>query len=275
MSPVLLNSINYLKPEHCGMVAVAGSHGGLYSAFKAVSCRVGAVILNDAGVGKDGAGIASLAFCEKHGLPVACVGYMSARIGDAADMLARGRVSFCNAPASALGVRPGMVCAEAARLLEGGRPEWKEIEAMRECRYELSLSGSGPAGGSRSEKDETVVCMDSASLILPDDAGRVVVTGSHGSLIGGDAAKAINVPARFAAFNDAGFGVDEAGAGRLVPLADMGVAAVLVDCMSARIGDGRSTLDDGVISSANTAAAAVGFRKGLKLSEALRGFMLE
>lgn len=265
MDLVLLDSINYLKPEHRGMVVVSGSHGGLYSAFKSISCQVNGIVLNDAGVGKDEAGIASLSFCEEYNLPVVTIGHNSARIGDAVDMFSRGRVSFCNASAFALGIRPGFECREAVRLMEYGKPTWKPVQTLREYRHELFPPGK--------KSGETIVCIDSASLILPEDEGRVVVTGSHGGLIGGDQAKAINVCARLAAFNDAGFGADEAGAGRLVPLANMGIAAVVLDYMSARIGDGRSSLEDGIISRVNIVAGAAGFKEGMKLTEALLNFL--
>jgi hypothetical protein len=44
------------------------------------------VVLNDAGVGLNGAGIGSLAFCENYGMKAATVSHLSARIGDVADM---------------------------------------------------------------------------------------------------------------------------------------------------------------------------------------------
>ncbi|MCD8140142.1 MAG: hypothetical protein LUE17_10280 [Planctomycetaceae bacterium] len=263
--PVLLDSINYLIPDHAGRVVVAGSHGGLYCAFKCLSCRVRGVILNDAGVGRDAAGIASLAACEPHRLPAAMVDFRSARIGDCRDIVERGLISACNATAHALGVRLGMACRQAAAVLERGAPGFQPVQAQHEHRHEVSFG----------ELTEAVVCLDSASLIQPGDAGRVVVTGSHGGLIGGNPAKAANVAARFLAFNDAGFGMDDAGAGRLVPLADRGVAAVVVDCASARIGDGLSTLHDGIISRANHVAGDEGFREGEKLERCLRRYLCQ
>ncbi|MDR1827137.1 MAG: hypothetical protein LBR29_02265 [Methylobacteriaceae bacterium] len=257
---ILLNSANYITPEHAGRVILCGSHGGLYSAFKAVSRKVRAAVFSDAAIGKDGAGIASLAFCDPHALPVAVIDYMSARIGDAADMLERGRVSRCNRTAGALGVDPGMTCAQALELLSAAAPVFRPFAPVGEHRSEVTLAPGG----------EAIVCLDSASLILPEDAGRVVVTGSHGGLIGGATTKAINVPARLAVFNDAGGGMDDAGAGRLKPLDAMGIGAVLVDVMSARIGDALSTLNDGVISRVNRTAAGAGVTVGRKLSEALR-----
>ena len=260
---VLLDSINYLRPEHRGEVIVSGSHGGLYCAYKCVAGGVRGAVFNDAGVGKNKAGIASLAFCEPYHLPVAVVDCRSARIGNAGDLLERGVIRRTNAAAIALGASPDMSCREAAALFRNGTPECGHCPPIKEYRHEVFIEL--PEGKSR----EAVVCIDSASLITPEDAGRVVITGSHGGLIGGDPAKAINVPARFIAFNDAGFGMEDAGAGRLVPLAERNIAAVLVSCMSACIGEGLSTLEDGIISRVNAIAAAAGFREGDFLKQAL------
>ena len=51
-------------------------------------CR--AAIHHDAGIGKDEAGVGGLAYAEKLGMAMAAVATASARIGDGADMLARG-----------------------------------------------------------------------------------------------------------------------------------------------------------------------------------------
>jgi hypothetical protein len=266
ISPLPLDSINYCKPEHTGCVVVSGSHGGLYSAYKAVSCRVRAAVFNDAGVGKNSAGIAALSFCEAHGLPVAVVAHQSARIGDARDMLRRGLISKGNASAEMAGIAVGMPAAEAAEILCAQQvPSTRRtLEAMDEFRHEIMLPGA----------EEAVVCLDSASLIVPTDADRVVVTGSHGGLIGGDRTKALNVAARFAAFNDAGFGREDAGAGRLAPLDERGIAAVVVSSESAEIGKGLSALQEGIISRANAVAEKMGCLPGLSLAEALRRFVL-
>jgi hypothetical protein len=263
INPIMLDSINYLKLEHAGSVVIAGSHGGLYSASKSVSCRVRGVVLNDAGTGKNNAGIAVLDFCQPHVLPAAVVDSASARIGDVADMVRRGVISRCNAEAARLGVTARMPCTEAAACFASASPSWRPVEYVTEYRHEVTLPG----------RPEPVVCIDSASLIRPEDEGRIVVTGSHGGLIGGVAAKAINVAARFAAFNDAGFGMDEAGAGRLPYLDERGIAAVVVATSSAEIGNGRSTLFDGIISRANARAAENGFENGMPLAEALSRWM--
>ena len=85
-----------------------------------------------------------------------------------------------------------------------------------------------------------VIGVDSASLIEPDDAGAIIVTGSHGAMLAGSPGYGISVAAHGAVFNDAGVGVDEAGIQRLRVLDEAGVPAVTVETNSARIGDARS-----------------------------------
>ena len=54
-----------------------------------------------------------------------------------------------------------------------------------------------------------VMAMDSITMVTPEDAGAIVVSGSHGGASSG--AYALEVPLRAAFFNDAGIGKDEAG----------------------------------------------------------------
>jgi hypothetical protein len=87
------------------------------------------------------------------------------------------------------------------------------------------------------------------------------VTGSHGALVGGRPENALRVDALAALFNDAGIGA--AGVGRLPALDERGIAAATVACDSARIGDGRSTYFDGVLTRVNRTAEAAGARPGM------------
>jgi hypothetical protein len=249
----LVDSINQLTSAQAGRVVLSGSHGGIYSVSKGCTSGPRGLIFNDAGVGLNDAGIASLAYGDTWGVAVCVIAHDSARIGDARDMLQRGFVSAVNALARAASIMPGMTCMEAASRLSDITPAAPFADDMQEYRHEVSLAGGA-----------TAVCIDSASLIAPGDEGRIVVTGSHGGLIGGAPEKAINVAAVFAAFNDAGVGRDEAGLGRLVPLDGRGIAAVTVGHMSAEIGKALSSLE-GVISRANAAAALLGARAGLPL----------
>jgi len=253
-----IDSMNHVTAADRGRVVVASSHGGLYCAYKALAAGARGVVLSDAGVGREQAGIASLPWCDAVGMPAATVAHTSARIGDVADLLRRGVISHANASARALGVTPGMSCAQAWQAMTAAPVPERPAAPVVEHRHEVAL-GEGAVA----------VCIDSASLIHAEDAGRIVITGSHGGLIGGDPGKALNVPAAFAAFNDAGVGIDDAGLGRLAPLAARGIAAVTVAHTSARIGDGLSTLHDGVISHANGPARELGAVPGRRLADAL------
>jgi hypothetical protein len=75
------------------------------------------------------------------------------------------------------------------------------------------------------------------------------------------------VAARAAAFNDAGGGIDDAGFTRLPALDVRGVPAVTVSAVSARIGDGRSMFETGVVSRCNQAALHSGAAVGLSVRE--------
>ena len=57
--------------------------------------------------------------------------------------------------------------------------------------------------------------------------------------------------------------MDEAGVSRLPALDVRGIAGATVAAASARIGEGRSTYADGVISRVNATAAARGGRAGM------------
>lgn len=246
--PVLLDSITRAEAAR-GRVVVAGSHGGVYAASLALKAGCRAVILHDAGVGRDGAGIAGLAWLDAAGMAAAAVDHRSAGIGRAAEMLDGGRISHANPRAQALGVTPGMGCAKAARLLAAAPLPSGTPPDMAEAREVLH-----PAGTRRA-----LVLIDSAALVRPEDAGAVVVTGSHGALFGTDPANALKADAFAALFNDAG----GAATSRLPVLEARGIAAATVAAMSARIGEARSTWQDGAISAANAPARALGAEPGL------------
>src|SRR5579863_3889952 len=114
---VTADSITRIAEEARGAVVVNASHGGVYAAYLAAKLGVAAAIFNDAGVGREGAGIGGLDYLDKLGIPAATVGHDTARIGEGTDMLARGIVSHANPLAMALGVRLGMACCDAAAAL--------------------------------------------------------------------------------------------------------------------------------------------------------------
>jgi hypothetical protein len=248
---IVADSVTRLDERARGAVLVAGSHGGVYAAYLAAKAGIRGAILNDAGVGKDAAGIGGLSWLEGLGIAAATIGHETARIGDGADMMARGRLTHANAIARKLGCRPGLACAEAAALLLGAPEPTRAPPEASESRR-LLRAGSVP-----------VAALDSASLVTPEDGRSVLCIGSHGGLLGGRPETALKYDARAALFNDAGIGIDRAGVSRLPALDRRGIAAATVAAASARIGDGVSTYEDGVVSAVNDTAAALGAAVGM------------
>jgi hypothetical protein len=249
-----VDSVTELGAAHRGAVLVAGSHGGLIAASYASRGGAHAAIFNDAGIGKDEAGISGLAALAGLGMAAAAVSHATARIGDGAHTLASGVVSRVNAVAAACGVRVGMAAKEAAELMT----------AAPAPRGELAKPGEG-----RFEVHAGIWALDSVGLARPADAGRILIFGSHGALHGGRIETAIPVAARVAAFHDAGARGEDLT--RLPVLEARRIPAVTVSAASARIGDARSMWETGVISFANAPAAALGAKPGMSLAD----FLLE
>jgi hypothetical protein len=102
---IVIDSITQLAPGDAGAIVVSGSHGGTSSAEFALAVPLRLVCFNDAGVGKDGAGIAALSILQVRGVAAATVAHTSARIGDAQDAWHHGVISRVNDAAHALGLR--------------------------------------------------------------------------------------------------------------------------------------------------------------------------
>ncbi len=118
----LLDTITSID-EHCADgVIVSGSHGGLSSTGFVLRApvRPRAVFLNDAGVGRDQAGIVALALLEDIGVACGCYAHDSARIGEARDGYERGVIAHLNPKARAAGLAVGMPVREAVALLGAG-----------------------------------------------------------------------------------------------------------------------------------------------------------
>jgi hypothetical protein len=104
---VLMDSITLLDADDANAIVVSASHGGVSSGEVALAVPLAAVFFNDAGVGKDEAGIAALAMLQDAGIAAGTVGHASARIGDAMDAWSNGVISHVNANARSLGIVPG------------------------------------------------------------------------------------------------------------------------------------------------------------------------
>jgi hypothetical protein len=117
----VVDSITQLGPQDAGCLAVSGSHGGISSARYALAARPLLSVFNDAGVGKDEAGLAALPFLQSHGLAACTVAHTSARIGEADSTLNEGVISHVNAQALSMGVAPGERCRQIIERLDEDR----------------------------------------------------------------------------------------------------------------------------------------------------------
>ncbi len=116
---VLMDSIAYAEEDDAGKIVVAGSHGGRSSGRFAIEYPLAACFLNDAGVGKDNAGIASLAMLDELGRLGATYDFNTARIGDARDAWTNGVISHVNEVAARAGFAAGEGLADAIRRIFG------------------------------------------------------------------------------------------------------------------------------------------------------------
>ncbi len=103
-----LDSITEAVGGPAGCVVVSGSHGGNSAGRFALQAQVLLAVFNDAGVGKDGAGIAALPLMQAQAVAACTVAHSSARIGEATSTWDHGVISHANAAAQALGATPGL-----------------------------------------------------------------------------------------------------------------------------------------------------------------------
>ena len=114
---IVMDSITKVTPDDAGAVVVSASHGGASSGEFALEVPLSVVFFNDAGVGKDHAGIAALDMLEAKSVAAGAVAHTSARIGDSRDMWEHGVISHVNASARKLGLVPGSSLREALTTL--------------------------------------------------------------------------------------------------------------------------------------------------------------
>ena len=93
---LILDSVTVFPPDARGRAAIAASHGGVYAAYLAAKAGIKAVILCDAGVGRERAGIGGLDYLDRLGVPAAAIGHRSARIGHGRDCAERGIITYVN-----------------------------------------------------------------------------------------------------------------------------------------------------------------------------------
>jgi hypothetical protein len=252
-----INSATLVTDAMAGHVVVTGSHGSIYPAYLLARRHLRGAILHDAGPSRDNSGSECLRYLEGLGVAAAVIDYLSARIGDGPDMLERGIVSGVNAVAAALGCAPGQACGDAAECMTRGTVSDVDPPPYEEARWLLE-NGPVPVWG-----------LDSISLVKPTDAGAVVISGSHGALIG-PPRSAVTIDVAAAVFHDAGIGRDNAGISRLPALDQLGIGGVAVAASSARIGHAQSLWQTGLVSAINRKAAGWGAKTGMSVQEFAR-----
>jgi len=247
-------------PETAGAVLISGSYGGVYNAWHAVRKTARAVILSDAGVGKNRAGISGLPWLDDLGIPGGTADCMTCHIGDGDHILQFGKISFVNRAAAALGCAVGEPVSDCARKMERASQRVVEVPAIEGGkRYDLLRQDGYP----------TVIGLDAAPLLIEADAGCIAITGSHAALFRGRPDNVINVSLGAAYFNDAGVGLDSAGIARLADLDSRGTPSAAISCKSAEIGNARSGWDTGIISHVNTTARARGIVAGMAVQDSV------
>ncbi len=251
-------SCSFVRDEHRSHVVVSGSYGGRYNAFNAAKWGVRGVIMNDAGIGKDNAGICGLDFLDQINLAAATADAQTCHIGDGDHMLEHGIISHVNRAAAALGCTPRQSVRDCAEL-------------MRSATVPAAMPPSITEGARFVMRDvpgePRLICADSVGMLQPDDAGQIAITASHGALSGGRPDNAVPPGIYAVFFSDGGGGMDGAGIARLADLDRKGIVAGTTSADSAPIGDLRALYRDGVLSHVNSAAARLGGRVGMPLKE--------
>jgi hypothetical protein len=245
------------KADCAGQVIVSGSYGGEYNAYHAAKWGIRGVVLNDAGVGKGGAGIKGLAYLDRIGLAAATGDVMTCHIADGDHMLAHGIISYVNDAAARLGCAVGQTVRACAELMTKGPVIDKtppEISGGK--RYVISEKPGEPK----------VLCLDAVPMLEPADAGQIVVSGSHAAMFRGKPDGVVGPDVMAIFFSDAGVGLDGAGIARLADLEGRNIPAGTASATSAPIGDSRAIYTHGILSHINPSAERLGAVVGMSVN---------
>ena len=277
---VLLDSLGDLQSGNTSPILVCGSHcGGSRDLARHVkNCHVKAVFLNNAGVGKNQAGIRGLTHYDAENILACAVDHNSAEIGIARDTWESGIISNTSPRAEAAGIQIGDSVKEAVAKIINiiKHPPSTQTSKNYESPIKDNVQDNSSKGDlkkqTQTQVDGVVITVaDSITFLNENNSGDIVVCGSHGGLSAGDYAQKHRVKAVF--FNDAGIGKNNAGVKSLAFLNDAGILACTVDCMSAEIFNGQDVLDNGIISVCNQLARNKNIKEKLAVKEAIKYLM--
>lgn len=273
---ILLDSLGDLQPDNFSPILVCASHCGDNGVFarKLKNCHVKAVFLNNAGIGKNQAGISGLVHYETENILACAVDCNSAEIGVARDTWESGIISHTNNLAEKSGIRTGDSVQEAVTKIINLIDLPSSIQINKH--FESAVNEKQESTGKVDLKKQIQIQIEGVSITVTDsitflnekNAGDIVVCGSHGGVSAGHYAQKHNLKAVF--FNDAGIGKNNAGIKGLDGLNDAGIIACTVDCMSAEIFNGQDTLDNGIITVCNQLAKAKNIREMMTVKEAIK-----
>ncbi len=250
---IILNSAVQMGPGETGQVLVVGSHGSELAARYVARYFPFGVILNDAGKGKNNAGISGLPILESMHILGATVDCMTARIGEGHDNYYSGIISAVNDKAKAAGVQVGMTALEAARIMLAAK--------------KASLITS-PTPVVYEDEYGRIVLADTISYLNISHSGCVVVSGSHCTCTTFEWVRNLGLKGIF--LNDAGKGRDNQGISGLPVFDQAGIPAAAIDCMSAMIGNAQDAWENGLISAVNESAARRGVIQRMAVQEAAK-----
>lgn len=274
---VLLDSLGDLQVENTNPILVCGSHcGGNRDLARHVSkCGVKAVFLNNAGIGKNQAGIRGLKHYEAEHVLACAVDRQSAEIGIANDTWECGIISHINLHAEQAGIQIGDSVKEAVAKILGSSKYATSTQNTTNSDPSNKKKGEDKSGKVVLKKQMqtqidgiAITVTDSITFLNEGNAGHIVVCGSHGGISAGHYAQKRKVKAVF--FNDAGIGKNGAGVKSLESLSDAGILACTVDCMSAEIFNGNDVLANGVISVCNQLAKDKNIKENMTVKQAIR-----
>jgi uncharacterized protein YunC (DUF1805 family) len=274
---VLLDSLGDLQPGNTSPILVCGSHcgGNRDLARNVKNCHVKAVFLNNAGVGKNQAGIRGLTHYEAENILACAVDHNSAEIGIARDIWKCGTISHTSPQAEAAGIQIGNSVKEAvAKIINSSKllfstQKSKSFESLIKNEVKDNSSKADFKKQTQTQIDGVgITVTDSITFLNKNNSGDIVVCGSHGGLSAGEYAQKHRVKAVF--FNDAGIGKNNAGVKSLESLSDAGILACTVDCMSAEIFNGQDILANGIITVCNQLAKARNIKEKMTVKEAIK-----
>ncbi|MGQ8337027.1 hypothetical protein ACUNWD_10795 [Sunxiuqinia sp. A32] len=270
---VLLDSLGDLQANNTHPILVCGSHCGDNGtlARKVKNGHVKAVFLNNAGVGKNQAGVSGLTHYEAENILACAVDCNSAEIGVSRDTWENGIISHTNTLADAAGIQIGDSVKEAVDTIINRikHPSSTQIESLVKNDVKDNSSKVDLYKQTQTQIDGVrVTVTDSITFLNETNAGDIVVCGSHGGVSAGEYAQKRRVKAVF--FNDAGIGKNNAGIKSLESLSDAGILACTVDCMSAEIFNGQDVLGNGIISVCNQLAKTRNIKEKMMVKEAIK-----